>query len=120
MVINCILLDKRPQYPDKLTVASTGEAATRFPSRMGEYRRRTTDQDYNNRPTYIHADGNAFLFYNDNGSWKIGREPRGKKGWIGTVKYGLLHIPQEGWKYARNGTSYEDPLLRVSYEGILL
>ena len=84
---------------------------------MGEYRRRTTDQDYNNRPTYKSVDGDAFLFYNDGGHWTIG-STLGSSGWIRTRKPGLLHIPEDGWQYTDGESWHEDPLMTVSYEGI--
>ena len=85
---------------------------------MGDYTRQLANHNYNHRPTYKQVEGNAFFFYNDLGYWMIGSVPRGKRGWISTVKPGLLRIPQEGWRYSYNGF-HDDPLLTVSYEGIL-
>ena len=85
LFILLICLVERPQYPDRLTVASTGEAATVQSSRLGEYTRQSANHNYNNRPTYKHVERNTFLFYSDEGYWIIGDVANGKKGGIKCV-----------------------------------
>ena len=74
-------------YPAVLTVSSDGPAGTAWSTKMGIYKKETS-QEYNDRPVYIVLiRGGQFLFFNGDGYWCIGPKPSGVKagGGISTV-----------------------------------
>jgi len=88
----------RKEYPDVLTISSSGPASSHQDDSMGEYRR-MNGVEACNRPVWKREGGDKYFFYTKDNNWMVGRDYSKAAGGIKTAEPSLAKIPASGWKY---------------------